>query len=412
MPMSAGLPSTEGTVGNTILLIDNSRALLRVMKQRLQDELNAEVDVVADRAGLDEALATPGRFRLAVSNLKLGDAEDGAAVDALLAAGVPTVVFTSSLDERTRSRLINLAIVDYMIKEGPEDIGQILAVVRRIDAAARQPALVVDDSAPLRRKIGALLRRLGHPVHEVASGEEAVQTLAAHPEICLMLTDFYMPGMDGAALTRTVRRQRGPAELVIIGLSTADEAHMLARLLKAGADDFLPKPFEVEAFTSRVGRAMAHQELLRRAQEAARIDPVTRLLNRRALEAQAHPSSGVVVWVELLGGDELLERHGDDGLDAAVVALGQRLGAHLPEAAVARVRDQALCAVLPPGPAVGLPARLSALQRDVGALLVPTRRGALRLQIVAAAGRVAEGPLAERLRGARAAAHDQALAAR
>jgi CheY-like chemotaxis protein len=410
--MSAGLPEPEGTVGNSILLIDNSRALLRILKQRLQDELNADVELVADRAALDEALASPGRYRLAVSNLRLGDAEEGAAVDALLAAGVPTVVFTSSLDERIRSRLINLAIVDYIVKEGPEDIGQIIAVVRRIEAAARQPALVVDDSAPLRRKISGLLRRLGHPVHEVGSGEEALQVLAAHPEICLMLTDFYMPGVDGAALTRAVRRQRGPAELVVIGLSTADEAHMLARLLKAGADDFLPKPFEVEAFTSRVGRAMAHQELLRRAQEAARIDPVTRLLNRRALEVQAHPSSGAVVWVELVGGDAVLDRYGDDGLDAAMVALGQRLGAHLPEAALARPRDQALCAVLPPGAASGLPARLLALQRDVAALLVPTRRGGLRLQIAAGVSGRTEGPLADRLAAARAAAQEHALAAR
>lgn len=395
-----------------ILLIDNSRALLRVMKQRLQDELGAEVETVTSPEDLELALRSPGRFRLAISNLNLNGSAEGAAVEQLVAAGVPTVVFTGSLDERVRARITSLSVVDYLLKEGPEDIAQIVAVVRRLEAAASSPVLVVDDSGALRRHIGELLRRLGHPVFEASSGEEALTVLAAHPEICMMLTDFYMPGIDGGQLTREVRRRRGPAELVIIGLSAATESHLLARLLKAGADDFLAKPFEVEAFTSRVVRALQHQELLRRAEDAARLCPVTRVLNRRALTAQAEGAAGAVGWVEIASADELLERHGDDGLDAVAAAVAQRLRAHFGGATVGRLRDNAFCVVVPEAGAEELGDRLSALQRDVAALMVPFRVGALRPVVRVGVGGAPGQPLAHRLADARRVAVDGAMAAR
>lgn len=395
-----------------ILLIDNSRALLRVMKQRLQDELGAEVETVMTPEDLDQALLHPGRFRLAISNLHLNGTNEGAAVERLLAAGVPTVVFTGSLDERVRSRITGLAVVDYLIKEGPEDIAQIVAVVRRLEAAAGLPVLVVDDSGALRRHISELLRRLGHPVFEAGSGEQALEVLSAHPEIRMMLTDFFMPGIDGGQLTREVRRRRGPAELVIIGLSAATESHLLARLLKAGADDFLSKPFEVEAFTSRVVRALQHQELLRKAQDAAQLDPVTRVLNRRALTAQAEAQAGVVGWVEITAAEELLERHGDDGLDAVAAAVAQRLRAHFGAATLGRLRDNAFCVVVPDGGAEELGDRLAALQRDVAALMVPFRFGALRPSVRVGVGGEAGQPLTQRLADARRVAVDGAMAAR
>ena len=399
-------------MGSQILLIDNSRAMLRVIKQRLLDELGAEVETVNDPVGLTEALLYPSRFRLAISNLHLNGTGEGEAVERLVGAGIPTVVFTGSLDERTRARITGLSVVDYLIKEGPEDIAQIVAVVRRVEAAASLPVLVVDDSSALRRHISELLRRLGHPVYDASSGEQALAVLDAHPDICMMLTDFYMPGMDGGQLTREVRRRRGPAELVIIGLSGASEPHLLARLLKAGADDFLAKPFEVEAFTSRVVRALQHQELLRRAHDAARLDPVTRVLNRRALALQAHDSLGAVGWVEIDGADELLERYGDDGLDAVAAAVAHRLRGHFMGAILGRPRDNAFCVVVPGEHPDRLSGRLAALARDVAALMVPFRSGALRPAVRVGAGSGAARALSDRLAEARRAAVDGAMAAR
>jgi GGDEF domain-containing protein len=107
-----------------------------------------------------------------------------------------------------------------------------------------------------------------------------------------------------------------------------------------------------------------------------------------------------------------LERHGDDGLDAVAAAVAQRLRAHFGAATLGRLRDNAFCVVVPDGGAEELGDRLAALQRDVAALMVPFRFGALRPAVRVGVGGQAGQPLTQRLADARRVAVDGAMAAR
>ena len=68
--------------------------------------------------------------------------------------------------------------------------------------------LVVDDDALITLNTVDLVTELGHVALEAYSAAEALRLIEAHPEIALLITDFSMPGMNGAELAEAARRLR------------------------------------------------------------------------------------------------------------------------------------------------------------------------------------------------------------
>lgn len=110
------------------------------------------------------------------------------------------------------------------------------AVSRKPSApSARSLAvLVVDDEELVRKGTAEMLRHLGHSVTEVGSGGEALVTLATDPGIDVVVTDYKMPRMDGAALAQQVRARRPDIPVILISGYTgaADPIDGLPRLNK------------------------------------------------------------------------------------------------------------------------------------------------------------------------------------
>lgn len=108
--------------------------------------------------------------------------------------------------------------------------------------------LVVDDDDNLRRVVADALRHDSHGVRSAADGIEALSILEEHP-IDLVVTDFAMPGMDGLAL---IRRLRARSNLPVLVLTVRSDEKEKVRLLDAGADDYVVKPFGVSELLARV----------------------------------------------------------------------------------------------------------------------------------------------------------------
>jgi len=94
--------------------------------------------------------------------------------------------------------------------------------------------LLVDDEELVRRGTAEMLRELGHRVIEAEGGAEALQLLAAEPDIEALVTDYKMPRMDGAELAARVRRARPALPILLISGYTgaADPIEGLPRLNK------------------------------------------------------------------------------------------------------------------------------------------------------------------------------------
>jgi len=118
--------------------------------------------------------------------------------------------------------------------------------------------LIVDDDPLVRRTLGRVLQSQGMNVIEAASGDEALAALA-DAAVPLMITDLYMPGMDGLSLLRhVVATYPDTAVLVITGVA---EVKTAVECLQMGALDYLSKPVLVEEVRTRVHNALEKQRL-------------------------------------------------------------------------------------------------------------------------------------------------------
>lgn len=109
--------------------------------------------------------------------------------------------------------------------------------------------LLVDDESAITDNLAPLLRRAGFDVVVAADGETALAHLRARaPD--LVVLDVLLPGMDGRAVLRQLRREQ--RQVPIILLTQVGESSERAMALEEGADDYLNKPFDPHELVARI----------------------------------------------------------------------------------------------------------------------------------------------------------------
>jgi two-component system, LuxR family, response regulator FixJ len=106
---------------------------------------------------------------------------------------------------------------------------------------------LVDDDASVRRSVGFMLRTSGHQVQSYESGAELLKNSAKLEQGCILL-DIRMPGMDGLEVQQALQ-EKGVGLPVIIMTGHGDVG-LAVKAMKAGAVDFIEKPFEKVALFS------------------------------------------------------------------------------------------------------------------------------------------------------------------
>jgi len=106
---------------------------------------------------------------------------------------------------------------------------------------------IVDDDPAIRRSVGFMLKTSGHKVETYQSGAELLQNCSELHEGCILL-DIRMPGMDGLEVQQALQA-RGVSLPVIIMTGHGDVA-LAVKAMKAGAVDFIEKPFEKDRLLS------------------------------------------------------------------------------------------------------------------------------------------------------------------
>ena len=160
--------------------------------------------------------------------------------------------------------------------------------------------LVADDSAEIRKFLEqTILKPSGYNVVSVGDGMSAL-TLALELKPDVVLTDLNMPNLRGLDLIRRLKRELPTLPVVLM---TAEGSESLAvEALRAGAADYLVKPFDAEHLLAALGRAMA---LARRGQDVLKVQAESRAgaqsLERRLheLEALAHIGRTVTAMLDL-----------------------------------------------------------------------------------------------------------------
>ena len=125
--------------------------------------------------------------------------------------------------------------------------------------------LVVEDEPNILELLSASLRYAGFEVITAAAGTEAVQAAQRHrPD--LIVLDVMLPGMDGFSLASALR---AAGQFVpILMLTARGQAEDVLRGFEAGADDYLPKPFELSVLTARLHALLRRREWFQKDRKA------------------------------------------------------------------------------------------------------------------------------------------------
>lgn len=112
-------------------------------------------------------------------------------------------------------------------------------------ATAMATILIIEDEGHLRRDISELLGFSGFQTLEAANGSTGIALAQAHhPD--LILCDITMPGMDGLQVLEQIRANPATAAIPFVFLTARAEGELREILKRAGADDYLAKPFTLE----------------------------------------------------------------------------------------------------------------------------------------------------------------------
>jgi two-component system chemotaxis response regulator CheY len=112
-------------------------------------------------------------------------------------------------------------------------------------------ALVVDDSEVMRKVvIGALSRAGITDVDQAGDGNEAVEKAGSGAQYNLILMDWYMPNMLGIEAVRAIRATGNKVPIIMV--TTEAEKGRVIEALKAGANNYIIKPFEPAAIVQKI----------------------------------------------------------------------------------------------------------------------------------------------------------------
>ncbi len=329
---------------NSVLVIDGSRIFRNYLSARLA-ELGFEVSLAKDLSETKHILSQRCDFAFVVSCYRLLDAEDGEVIDLLLEKQLKVVVLTAQFEQKTRQELLRKGVMDYILKDSLSSIQYVIPLAKRIKNNQHHHALVVDDSSMIRRNICSLLESQYIRTTQASNGEEALQILDQNPSITLIISDNYMPVKTGLEMIHEIRRQVTYNDISILGLSGSEDKTMTAQYLKAGANDFLHKPFNPEELFCRVNQLLNMQEANKELFKLANEDALTGLWNRRYLFDTVGSSAATrcIAMMDIDFFKKVNDQYGHDGGDAALTHISGVLKASFGDQVVARFGGEEFC---------------------------------------------------------------------
>ncbi|WP_421853262.1 response regulator [Marinomonas sp.] len=333
-----------------ILVVEDSPVVLKVLDHLIsQNSTFTPVLCACYREAEDRLKGGKETFFAAIVDLNLPDAENGEIVDLILSHKIPCVVLTANFDDNLRLKLLNKGVLDYITKDSRYSFNHVIKVIERLSKNQGVKVLVAEDSSTSRLFIRILLEQYCFNVIEAENGQAALAKLEEDASIRMLITDHNMPLVNGYDLVRMLRHNSRFQNLVIIGLSAEGDNALSAKFIKAGANDFLKKPFYHEEFHCRVIHSLEAQEMLEAIRELSCVDPLTKLKNRRYLFEEGektfirHSNTMSLVMLDLDGFKYINDIYGHIIGDHLLELIGHELQMAFPYELVCRFSGKQFC---------------------------------------------------------------------
>jgi diguanylate cyclase (GGDEF)-like protein len=143
--------------------------------------------------------------------------------------------------------------------------------------------LIIDDDALVHTSVVEHLGGLVGEIIHASSPEEGLR-LAMSCRPALILLDINMPRMDGLKVCRHLKESSATRDIPVLFLTIDSNVQHIAKALECGAADYIMKPFNPVELKARVRAALRTKKLIDLLKEQARIDALTGISNRAALD--------------------------------------------------------------------------------------------------------------------------------
>lgn len=226
-----------------MLIIEDSKTFNNMLK-RLFKNLADEIVQAFSFMEAEEYLENK-EFDFIILDLILPDGEGEDLIEFLPKdLRAKTIVLSGDDDVERRNHLFKMGILDYFSKLNP--MGLILEDIKKLIMSIEKNKninlLVIDDSRFMRRNIKNLLYPRKYNLFMAESAEEGLAILKEE-DIHLVLLDVELPRISGINFIEIMKKNQKFIDIPVIALSSNDSPHIVARLLKHGANDFIKKPY-------------------------------------------------------------------------------------------------------------------------------------------------------------------------
>ena len=224
--------------GHQVLVASSSAQLFELLKTQRADLILLDVSMPR----------TPG----AEIAKKLRTLDDAVPIVMLRAASDPQLSADDKECIQYREVLVKEP-ADAFLREVERILGQLGSLPARGSglkgAGVKATVLTVDDDEAARKMVALIFEGQGFRVIQAASGEEALKTLETErPQVVLL--DLTMPGMDGLMTLKKIKAKQPTVPVIMV--SARGENETVREALRAGAYDYVTKPFSLEYLESTV----------------------------------------------------------------------------------------------------------------------------------------------------------------
>ncbi len=268
-----------------ILLVHSDITLLDRLKKEIEKEiLAAEIITAQTLLESNQAIRhNQKNISFAIVDMHLQDSSASKVAMLTSTNNIPTILISSPRDKNLKALLRKKNILNYIDKDSKNLVASTVDFMKQMFRNYSKTILVVDDSKLFRDTFQKDLKKLHIGVLTACDGAEAIDIMNS-PEgesISIVLTDYNMPNMDGIELTVKLREKYQKDRLSIIAISATDDEEALTKFIKAGANDFLSKPYKFTELDVRIGANLDLLELFQKAKDLANKDFLTGAYNRR-----------------------------------------------------------------------------------------------------------------------------------
>ena len=223
-----------------------------------------------------------------------------------------TIVLSGDDDIQKRAALFEMGILDYFSKLNPMPliISDIKKLMKSVYTNQNINVLAIDDSSFMRKKIKNILAPRRYNLFLAESAEKGLELLKEN-NINLILVDVELNGMSGTEFLEVIKKDEKFAKIPVIAISGNDSSHIVSRLLKHGASDFIKKPFIIEEFLLKCDLHIENYKNLllleKKTEELKRAQEVkSRFLANMSHEIRT-PLNAILGFIQLLQKKELDE---------------------------------------------------------------------------------------------------------